>query len=155
MKKIFITFCFISFTCFAIAQTNTTSLVKEEKSIIPSGETLVLKETEYDFGKIPQGKPVTHLFFFTNTGDTPLLLNNIQTSCGCTTPEWSREAVPAGGTSKITVGYNAMAEGVFTKQITIAYNGSQTKQVTIKGEVWKTPNTSAPENAGLNLLKNK
>ena len=155
MKKLFATFCFISITCFAFAQTNTVSSVNEVKTTTVAGETLALQETEYDFGKIPQGKPVTHVFLFTNKGDTNLVLNNIQTSCGCTTPEWSKEAVPAGGSSKITVGYNAMAEGVFTKQITIAYNGNQTKQVIIKGEVWKTPNTSAPENAGLNLLKNK
>ena len=60
-----------------------------------------------------------------------------------------------GETSKITVGYNAMNEGAFTKYITITYNGKQSKQVTIKGEVYKTPNSSAPENSGLNFLKNQ
>jgi hypothetical protein len=51
------------------------------------------------------------------------------------------------------VGYNAASEGPFTKLITITYNGSQTKQFTIKGEVWKTPVTSAPENKDLGSLK--
>lgn len=118
-------------------------------------DPISIKEAEYDFGKIPQGKPVTHIFAFTNTGSTPISLDNVQASCGCTTPEWSKEAVAPGATSKITVGYNAATDGTFTKYITITYNGNQSKQVIIKGEVWKTPTTSAPENTGLSSLKNQ
>jgi hypothetical protein len=118
-------------------------------------ENLLLKEAEHDFGKIPQGKPVTYVFEVSNTGKTALKIDNVQASCGCTTPEWDKEkAIDPGMNSKITVGYNAAAEGPFTKFITITYNGTQTKQLTIKGEVWKTPAASAPANAGLNDLKN-
>ena len=110
-------------------------------------ETLVLKETEFNFGKIPQGKPVTHVFEITNTGKDSLHIVNVQASCGCTTPEWERnKPVAPGATAKITVGYNAAAEGTFTKPVTITYNGSEIKQLFIKGEVWKTPTSSAPEN---------
>ncbi len=120
------------------------------------GDVLDLKETEYDFGKIPQGKPVTHIFYVANNGNDSLKISNVQASCGCTTPEWERnKIVPPKETTKITVGYNAASEGVFTKQITITYNGNQTKQLTIKGEVWKTPVTSAPENKDLDNLKNQ
>jgi hypothetical protein len=118
-------------------------------------ESLLLKEAEHDFGKIPQGKPVTYVFVVSNTGKTALKIDNVQASCGCTTPEWDREkAIDPGTSSKITVGYNAAAEGPFTKLVTITYNGTQTKQLTIKGEVWKTPAASAPANAGVNDLKN-
>jgi Protein of unknown function (DUF1573) len=118
-------------------------------------ETLAVKETEFDFGKIPQGKPVIHVFTVTNTGTTPYKLDNVQASCGCTTPVWEKELVIAPGKSAdITVGYNAAAEGPFTKPVTITYNGAQTKVLNIKGEVWKTPAASAPTNAGLNELKN-
>ncbi len=121
----------------------------------PAPESLLLKQTEHDFGKIPQGKPVTYVFEVSNSGSTPLKIDNVQASCGCTTPEWDREkAIEPGGTAKITVGYNAAAEGPFTKPVTITYNGTQTKQMTIKGEVWKTPAASAPANAGVNDLKN-
>jgi Protein of unknown function (DUF1573) len=154
MKKIFAIFCALSLTYIAGAQTNVTVPVKEDKTTSVA-EVISLKETEYDFGKIPQGKPVTHVFTFINTGTTPLVLDNVQASCGCTTPEWSKDAVPAGATSKINVGYNAMNDGPFSKFITITYNGTQSKQVTIKGDVWKTPTTSAPENSGLNSLKNQ
>ncbi len=118
-------------------------------------EVLVLKEVEFDFGKIPQGKPVTHVFEVLNNSRDSLRIANVQASCGCTTPEWDREKVQASGEkTKITVGYNAASEGPFTKQITITYNGTLTKQITIKGEVWKTPVTSAPENKGIENLKN-
>jgi hypothetical protein len=118
-------------------------------------ETLGVKELEYNFGKIPQGKPVTHVFTVSNTGKTPFKLDNVQASCGCTTPVWEREKeIPVGGTADITVGYNAAAEGPFTKPVTITYNGTLSKVITIKGEVWKTPTTSAPTNEAINDLKN-
>lgn len=117
--------------------------------------TIAVKEEMYDFGKIPQGKPVHHEFEITNTGTTPMKLVNVQASCGCTTPEWEKDKeIPAGGSSIIKVGYNAAAEGAFNKAITITYNDNQTKQITIKGEVWKTPAASAPTNAAANDLKN-
>jgi hypothetical protein len=119
----------------------------------PADEVLKLKELEFDFGKIPQGKPVYHVFEVVNTGKTPLKLDNVQASCGCTTPEWSPEPIAAGGSTKIKVGFNAAAEGVFEKYITITYNTTQTKQVKIKGQVWKAPEGSAPGNASVDFLK--
>lgn len=117
-------------------------------------EVLGMPETAYDFGKIPQGKPVTHIFEVTNNGKDSLKISNVQASCGCTTPEWERDKVQASGEkTKITVGYNAASEGPFSKFITITYNGTQTKQITIKGEVWKTPLSSAPENKDLKSLR--
>ena len=153
MKKIFTLFCALFVAYIANAQTTTVASVKEDKIAAP--EVIALKETEYDFGKIPQGKPVTHVFTFTNTGSTPLKLDNVQASCGCTTPEWSKDEIAPGASSKINVGYNAATDGPFTKYITVTYNGTQTKQIIIKGEVWKTPTSSAPENSGLGALKNQ
>ncbi len=118
-------------------------------------DPLALTETEFNFGKIPQGKPVTHEFVITNTGSKPIVLDNVQASCGCTTPEWSKDAINPGVSSKITVGYNAAADGTFTKSITLSYNGDKTREILIKGEVWKTPEASAPENSALNILKNQ
>ncbi len=155
MKKIVTLFCALSLVIVASAQTNIKTPVKEDKVSSTATEVISLKENEYDFGKIPQGKPVTHVFKFNNVGSIPLKLDNVQASCGCTTPEWSKESIPAGGSSIITVGYNAANDGPFTKSITIAYNGTQSKQINIKGEVWKTPAASAPENSGLESLKNQ
>ncbi|MBX3255964.1 MAG: DUF1573 domain-containing protein [Chitinophagaceae bacterium] len=124
------------------------------KPAVAGRDVLILKETKYDFGKIPQGKPVTHIFEISNTGKEPLAVENVQASCGCTTPEWNRDPIAPGGTKKITVGYNAAAFGPFEKAITVFYNGGQTKQFFIKGEVWQTPADPAPANASIQLLKN-
>jgi hypothetical protein len=116
-------------------------------------EVLQLKETEHDFGKIPQNKPVYYYFEIVNLSDLPLKLDNVQASCGCTTPEWNKEPIAAGGSDKIKVGYNAASEGYFEKFITITYNGNQSKQIKIKGTVWKAPAGSAPANASVQFLK--
>ncbi len=119
----------------------------------PKGDILQLKESGYTFGKIPQGRPVIHIFEIVNTGNKPLMLENVQASCGCTTPEWSREAISPGATASIKVGYNAYAEGHFNKTVTIFYNNGQTKALIISGEVYKVPATAAPENASVQFLK--
>jgi hypothetical protein len=116
-------------------------------------DVVQVKESSHNFGKIPQGRPATYTFEIVNTGSTPLKLDNVHASCGCTTPEWSRDPIEAGGTAQIRVGYNAYAEGTFTKTVTIVYNTNQTKTLTISGEVYKVPQSSAPENPSVQLLK--
>jgi hypothetical protein len=118
-----------------------------------AGDPLKLKESEHDFARIPQGKPVYYSFEVFNTGTTALKLDDVHPSCGCTTPEWNRDPIPPGQSTMIRVGYNAAAEGHFDKYITITYNGSQTKQIKITGIVWKAPEGSAPVNASVDLLK--
>jgi len=129
---------------------NTTSAVTANAA---KNDALKLIQTEHDFGKIPQGKPVYFNFEVVNTSQEPLKLENVQASCGCTTPEWSRDAIAPGATSIIKVGYNAAAQGHFDKFITITYAGSTLKQLKITGEVWKAPEGSAPVNASIEFLK--
>lgn len=117
-----------------------------------AADVLEMKEVEYDFGTIPQGKPVYHFFQISNKGATPLKLDNVQASCGCTTPEWNKEPVAAGASDKIKVGYNAAAEGHFDKTITVTYNGTA-KQIKITGNVWRAPAGAAPSNTSINFLK--
>ena len=140
---------------FALTLVLITGLKAQTAAVPPvvTPEVLELKEAEYDFGKIPQGKPVYHYFEIINKGTTPLKLDNVSASCGCTTPEWDKEPIPIGGKARIKVGYNSAAEGHFEKYITVTYNGSGTKQIKIKGDVWKAPLGSAPGNASIQLLK--
>lgn len=119
----------------------------------PPADALKIKETEHDFGKIPQGKPVYYSFEVTNTGKEALKIDNVQASCGCTTPEWSREPIAPGTSTVIKVGYNAAAEGYFDKSINVIYNNNQSKQLKIKGTVWKAPEGAAPPNAAVQFLK--
>ncbi len=149
--KQFLTLNFFLFTAlFSVAQ-NKTSTNGNTDAVKQS--VLQLKETEHDFSQIPQGKPVYYNFEIVNTGKEPLKLDDVRASCGCTTPEWSREPIAPGATAKIKVGYNAAADGYFEKFITITYNTDQTEQLKIKGTVWKAPQGSAPANAAVEFLK--
>jgi hypothetical protein len=90
----------------------------------------------HDFGEIPQGKAVSVEFTFTNTGDEPLIVENAQTSCGCTVSDYTAEPIAPGKSSKIKVTYNAAAAGSFTKVITVNFNDAALKKVlNIKGTV--------------------
>ena len=159
MKELFtfISCLIISLSVSAQAKTTGSSKVKDLRTASPnaplvaesaiSEEALHFIEDSYDFGKIPQGKPVTHTFVFVNKGKLPLSLNNVHASCGCTTPVWSRETVQPGDSAKIVVGYNSAADGPFDKPVSIVYNENLTKEIHVKGEVWKTPTSPAPENS--------
>src|SRR5690242_10861875 len=108
MKK----FVFLVIAVCALSFVQAQSNVQPIPAVANSGaEAISLKETEFDFGPIPQGKPVYHTFEVVNNTNAPLKLDNVQASCGCTTPQWNKEPIPAGGTAKINVGYNAAGEG--------------------------------------------
>ncbi len=116
-------------------------------------EPFQFRQTEYDFGKIPQGKPVYYSFEVINASDKPLKIDNITVACGCTTPEWSKEEIAPGASTLIKVGYNSASEGYFEKYITVQYNANIQKQIKIKGTVWKAPVGAAPANASVQFLK--
>jgi hypothetical protein len=127
MKNAFVLIFFVG----SLAVVNAQTTIPAQPPAVLNTEALEMKETTFDFGLIPQGKPVHHSFEITNVGKEPMVILNVQTSCGCTTPEWSREPLAP------------------------LYNQNQSKQVKIRGTVWKAPETPAPLNSSLQLLKNK
>ncbi len=153
MKKFFTLTALVSITFISQAQVIGTSSTPPATATAQP-DLIAFKEPEFDFGKIPQGKPVTHFFEVYNISKDTVRISNVQASCGCTTPEWERNKVLGPGEhTQIKVGYNAAAEGPFTKMITVTYNNNLSKYITIKGEVWKTPASSAPENNALKSLQ--
>ncbi len=77
----------------------------------------------FDFGTLTEGDTVEHVFNFKNTGNFPLIINNITASCGCTTPEWSRDPIAPGNSSFVRVRFNsAHKEGEQNKTVTIFAN---------------------------------
>jgi hypothetical protein len=95
-----------------------------------------INSEKYDFGKIKQGVPVTTFFTITNTTDKPIVIENAWAGCGCTTPEYSKEPIAPGSTSKLKVGYNAAAMGHFDKAVNIKLAGvNEPKVIMITGEV--------------------
>jgi len=79
------------------------------------------KTTKYSFGKIPQNKPVTTEFVFTNKGDKPLIIENAEAGCGCTTPDYPKAPIMPGKTGVIKVTYNAEAPDKFTKNVNVKF----------------------------------
>ena len=94
-------------------------------------------ESEYDFGKIEKGKPVEHVFKFTNTGKAPLVITSATSSCGCTVPTYPKnKSIAPGETGEMTVNFNGSGQGQVTKTVTVnanTENGSE--KLTIKAFV--------------------
>lgn len=102
--------------------------------------------TEHDFGTFKEeaGRQ-TFDFIVTNTGTDPLVIQNVVASCGCTTPDWTRQPIPAGGKGKVTAIYDpANRPGPFNKTLSV-YSNSKPEVVVlvIKGEV--TPHEKTVE----------
>ena len=96
------------------------------------------EKMDHNFGRIrEEGGPAIFNFKFTNTGKVPLILQGVEASCGCTTPEWSQEPILPGKTGMIKVSFDPdHRPGVFAKSITINANVPKTTRVlTISGEV--------------------
>jgi hypothetical protein len=93
-------------------------------------------KTVYDFGKIKKGIPTTAEFKYTNSGKAPLMITDAKGSCGCTVPEYTKEALAPGKTGVVKATYNAANPGAFTKTVTISSNAEGGPVIlTIKGEV--------------------
>ena len=84
-----------------------------------------LSPTAHDFGELKQGKPVTHVFRFKNTGNTPLLIDNVRASCGCTGVDWLEEIVPPGGEGTVKIEFDAKKPGYFYKKITVFFSSQR------------------------------
>lgn len=82
-----------------------------------------LEESVYDFGEITEGGLVKHNFKFKNTGKTPLIITDVQTTCGCTVPDWNMKPIQPNATDEIKVQFNSEGkEGKMDKPITIIAN---------------------------------
>ena len=104
-----------------------------------SGSSLMsfLKST-HDFGDINEANgSVSYQFEFTNNGNSPLIVQDVKASCGCTTPEWTREPIKPGEKGTITAEYNPEKRpGAFNKSLTVITNANtQQVRLYIKGNV--------------------
>jgi hypothetical protein len=72
------------------------------------GPAISWDKNTHDFGDIFQGEKVEHTFKFTNTGSEPLVITNVEVTCGCTTPKgWPRDPINPGGKGEITVQFDS------------------------------------------------
>ena len=94
-------------------------------------------QTVYDFGTITEGEKLSGTFKVTNAGKVDLIITNVKPSCGCTTPEWTKEAIAPGATGEIRFEFNSAGRvGKQNKSITVKSNTEKvTEVIRIKGTV--------------------
>ena len=120
------------------------SLVLFSVAAFAQKPVMTFDKTSHQFGDVQEnGGPVSTVFTYTNTGKTPLVIHDVKTSCGCTTPDWTRNPVQPGATGTIKISYNPSGRpGSFNKTITVQSNSNQpTLQLRIEGNVIPKPKT--------------
>jgi hypothetical protein len=108
------------------------------RSLDSTGPRLEFEKTICEFDSLPEGVQGRAIFKFTNKGNRPLLITNVNSSCGCLTPEWSREPVMPGKKGEIKGVYNSNSRlGPFNKSLTVTSNsiGNNPIILVLKGEV--------------------
>lgn len=106
--------------------------------ITAQAQTIDFTFEAHDFGQVQEGDTVSIDFVFTNNGPTDLILMDVATTCGCTTPYWPKDPIPPGGTDKITATFDTNGKGgKFNKPLTITSNATNApvKRIFLKGEV--------------------
>ena len=97
---------------------------------------IAFQETEHDFGTIDQHSKAEYAFIFRNTGKEPLIVSNVQTSCGCTVPDWTRDPVGKKKLGLVKIHYRTEVPGSFVKTIRVYCNASNSPiMLKIRGTV--------------------
>ena len=122
----------------------------------PNAPEISFDKLVHDYGTVAFGGDGVCTFKFTNTGKEPLILQQPQSSCGCTVPTWPKEPVLPGASSEIQVTYNTKKAGPISKTVTVRSNAkTNTVVLRISGTVQpdatqpmpeKTPSEGTPVN---------
>lgn len=112
---------------FAILLSVSTQGLRAQEKLVEKVQpevTLAFDFLEYNFGEIDLAGDGTCTFTFYNKGKEPLLLTNVNASCGCTTPSWTRDPIQPGEKGEIKVKYNTNIQGSFNKAVVVNSNGT-------------------------------
>ena len=102
-----------------------------------NGPKINFAKSKHNFGEVNQGEKVQYDFLYTNTGSTPLVISDVKTTCGCTAPNWSREALAPGDSARLKVVFSSVGKrGMQNKVITVYSNAvNNPERVTLTGNV--------------------
>ena len=139
MKNIlFLLSLFFIFSCgddpFSKVKSENVQKASVRDNSFTNAPIMTFDKTVHDFGTIQDGTPVETVFSYTNTGESPLVITDIKSTCGCTVPrDWSREPLSPGESSQFTVKFNGKGVNKTSKTVTIAANtatGRETVKIT-------------------------
>ncbi|MGE5944755.1 MAG: DUF1573 domain-containing protein [Flavobacteriales bacterium] len=152
MKKIILALSALSLVAFTSCKEDASKKINDANVAVAaerdanSGKFPILQfeETSHDFGEIEANQAVETVFKYTNTGDAPLVITDIKSSCGCTVPQdWSREPLAKGESGQFTVKFNGSGSNKITKTITVTANTEKgTETVNITAFVKPNPNAA-------------
>ena len=112
------------------------------------------KDTTIDYGTVNKGDNGVRTFEFTNTGDAPLIVSKVSSSCGCTVPKKPEAPIMPGQTGEIEVKYDTQRVMPIRKTITVLSNAeTPTVSLKIKGEVIDPSKTSVLEKKGKSVME--
>lgn len=83
----------------------------------------------YDFGNVLQGKETEAVFTLTNRGESPLIIEDIKVSCGCTLVEWTKDPILPEQSSEIVVKYNTNIIGTIKRSVVVNTNDRQQERI--------------------------
>lgn len=112
------------------------------------------KETTIDYGTIEKGANGIRTFVFTNTGNAPLIISDVKSSCGCTVPKKPKGPILPGETGEIEVKYDTKRVNPIRKTITVISNAdTPTVALKIKGLVVDPNKTSVLEKKNKSVME--
>ncbi len=89
-------------------------------------------EMIHDFDTLTQYGKCQHDFMLINTGDEPLVIANVKTSCGCDVPNWDKEPVLPGDTTYVNYKYDSKRIGPINKTMTIQSNDPENPVIVVR-----------------------
>lgn len=106
-------------------------------TLILSAQSISFLQDQINYGIINKGADGKKVFTFTNTGNKPLIITNVKSSCDCSVPSWTKQPILPGKSGEITVVYDTKIIGNFSKTIEVFSNDTKTprKLLKIKGEI--------------------
>ena len=108
-----------------------------------------------DYGTIEKGSDGVRVFKFKNTGDAPLIVSDVKSSCGCTVPKKPTEPILPGENGEIEVKYDTNRVNPIRKTITVTSNAvTQTVALKIKGTVIDSNKSTVIGDKNKSVLEN-
>ena len=138
-KSVILIFAFTIFiACENKQRTDNQTIEDNQKALQPTADkfpVMAIDTPSVDLGTLMQGDTIMHVYNFKNTGNIPLVLSNVNASCGCTTPSYSTEPVAPGERGFITVKFNSKGkEGKLNKTVT-AYANTKPAENTVSFKI--------------------
>lgn len=112
---------------------------------VTNGPQIFAEKETHDFGDIAHQGNGNYTFTVKNTGNQPLIIDQVKPSCSCSVSDWNKEPIPPGETTEIKVKYDTNRVGPINKSFTVISNAvnAPTMMLKIKGTVLPAKETAA------------